>query len=87
MARGQTKVSTCPEEPEWVHNQTPKWEGSCQAGQRAGALRMSKRLAGKLGWGLPQSRILASGSRGHMWAMSTGSWDSGSRVPGETGTG
>lgn len=71
MARGQTKVSTCPEEPEvspeWVHNQTPKWEGSRQAGQRAGALRRSKAPAGKLGWGPPQSRTPARGGGGHTW--------------------
>lgn len=76
MARGQTKVSTCPEEPEvspeWVHNQTPKWEGSRQAGQRAGALRRSKAPAGKLGWGPPQSRTPARGGGGHTWAVSTG---------------
>lgn len=76
MARGQTKVSTCPEEPEvspeWVHNQTPKWQGSHQAGQRAGALRRSKVLAGKLGWGPPQSRTPARGGGGHTWAVSTG---------------
>ena len=54
VAKGGIKAPVYPGEPEpggkQVHNQAPKWEEGCQARQRAGAPRMSKRLAEKLGW-------------------------------------
>ena len=54
LARGGTEASLYPGEPEpggkQVHNQSPKWDEGCQARQRAGAPRMSERLAEKLGW-------------------------------------
>ena len=37
-------------------------------------------LAGKLGWGPPQSRTPASGSCGHIWATSVGTWAPGPAV-------
>lgn len=59
VAKGGTEAPVYPGEPEpggkQVHNQAPKWEEGCQARQRAGAPRMSERLAEKLGWDPPST--------------------------------
>lgn len=85
-ARGRTEASTCPKEPELsreqIHNQTFNWEGSCQAGQRAGALGMSKSLAGKLRWAPPLSRTPVIGCSGRVWATVSQIQGSRPHVPG-----